>query len=97
MLNNKNGNAAVMPAASKKLSKASKDKILTEHIPMFVMLAVTFTALAQKTMALVGNVANGNATFLVDGLQLIIAVLLMVLGVLVAASCFQKLFKKAEK
>lgn len=69
----------------------------TLYIPMFVMLAVTFTALAQKTMALVGNVANGNATFLVDGLQLIIAVLLMVLGVLVAASCFQKLFKKAEK
>ena len=39
MFNNKNGNAAVMPAASKKLSKASKDKILTEHIPMLIMLA----------------------------------------------------------
>ena len=66
----------------------------TLYIPMFTMLAVTFTALVQKTIALVGNVANGNATFLVDGLQLIIAILLMVLGVLVAASCFQKLFKK---
>ena len=69
----------------------------TLYIPMFTMLVVTFTALVQKTIALVGNVANGNATFLVDGLQLIIAVLLMVLGVLVAASCFQKLFKKKEE
>lgn len=69
----------------------------TLYIPMFAMLAVTFTALVQKTIALVQNVVNGNATFLVDGLQLIIAVLLMVLGVLVAASCFQKLFKKKEE
>ena len=68
----------------------------TLYIPMFTMLAVTFTALVQKIIALVGNVAAGNATFLVDGLQLIIAVLLMVLGVLVAASCFQKLFKKEK-
>lgn len=69
----------------------------TLYIPMFIMLAVTFTALIQKFIALVSNVASGNATFLVDGLQLIIAVLLMVLGVLVAASCFQKLFKKKEQ
>lgn len=69
----------------------------TLYIPMFAMLAVTFTALVQKTIALVQNVVSGNATFLVDGLQLIIAVLLMVLGVLVAASCFQKLFKKKEE
>lgn len=69
----------------------------TLYIPMFAMLAVTFTALVQKTIALVQNVVNGNATFLVDGLQLIIAILLMVLGVLVAASCIQKLFKKKEE
>lgn len=69
----------------------------TLYIPMFTMLAVTFTALIQKFIALVSTVASGNATFLVDGLQLIIAVLLMVLGVLVAASCFQKLFKKKEQ
>ena len=65
----------------------------TLYVPMFVMLAVTFTALIQKTIALVGNVVNGNATFLVDGLQLIVAVLLMVLGVMVAYSCLSKLFK----
>ena len=49
-----------------------------------MMLAVTFTALVQKTIVLVSNVVNGKATFLVDGLQLIVAVLLMVLGVMVA-------------
>ena len=70
----------------------------TLYIPMFVMLAVTFTALIQKTIALVSNIASGNATFLVDGLQFIVAILLMVLGVLVAFSCLKKLFtaKKEE-
>ena len=69
----------------------------TLYIPMFVMLVVTFTALIQKTIALVQNIASGQATFLVDGLQFIVAILLMVLGVLVAFSCLKKLFgKKAE-
>ena len=69
----------------------------TLYIPMFAMLAVTFTALIQKTIALVQNIASGQATFLVDGLQFIIAILLMILGVLVAFSCLKKLFgKKAE-
>ena len=69
----------------------------TLYAPMFIMLAVTFTALVQKTIALVKNIAGGNATMLVDGLQFIVAILLMVLGVLVAFSCLKKLFtKKAE-
>ena len=69
----------------------------TLYAPMFIMLAVTFTALVQKTIALVTNMVNGQATLLVDGLQFIVAILLMVLGVLVAFSCLKKLFgKKAE-
>ena len=69
----------------------------TLYIPMFTMLVVTFTALIQKTIALVKNMVNGQATLLVDGLQFVVAVLLMVLGVLVAFSCLRKLFaKKAE-
>mgnify|MGYP000092206587 FL=1 len=65
---------------------------------MFIMLAVTFTALVQKTIALVRNMVSGQATLLVDGLQFIVAILLMVLGVLVAFSCLKKLFtaKKEE-
>lgn len=68
----------------------------TLYIPMFVMLAVTFTALVQKTIVLVSNIAAHNATFLVDGLQLIVALLLMILGVLVAYSCLKKLFTTAK-
>ena len=63
----------------------------TLYAPMFIMLAVTFTALIQKTIALVRNIASGQATFLVDGLQFIVAILLMVLGVCVAFSCLKKI------
>lgn len=69
----------------------------TLYAPMFIMLAVTFTALIQKTIGLVANIANGQATFLVDGLQFIVAILLMVLGVCVAFSCLEKLFGAKEK
>lgn len=71
----------------------------TLYIPMCTMLVVTFTALIQKTIAICTKLfVTGGFVFLVDGLQLIIAILLMVLGVMVAFSCFSKLFgsKKAE-
>ncbi len=35
----KNGDVAVMPQASKKLSRQSRDRLLSEHIPMLTMLA----------------------------------------------------------
>jgi carbon starvation protein len=58
------------------------------------MLVVTFTALIQKTISICTKLfVTGGFVFLVDGLQLIIAILLMVLGVMVAFSCFSKLFK----
>ena len=71
----------------------------TLYAPMFIMMAVTFTALIQKTIALVTNMVNGQATLLVDGLQFIVAILLMILGVLVAFSCLKKLFtaKKSDE
>lgn len=65
----------------------------TLYVPMFAMLAVTFTALVQKVIALVSNIMAGTAQFFVDGLQLIVAALLMVLGVMVASSCLMKLLK----
>lgn len=39
MLKNKTDGAATMPAASKKLRSFSRDKLMTEHIPMIIMLA----------------------------------------------------------
>lgn len=65
----------------------------TLYVPMCTMLIVTFTALIQKTIAICTKIfITGGFVFLVDGLQLIIAILLMVLGVMVAFSCFSKLF-----
>ena len=65
----------------------------TLYVPMCTMLIVTFTALIQKTIAICTKLfITGGFVFLVDGLQLIIAILLMVLGVMVAFSCFSKLF-----
>ena len=49
--------------------------------PLVIRLCVPFTALVQRVIALVQAVAAGSATFLVEGLQLIIAVLLIALGV----------------
>lgn len=70
----------------------------TLYIPMCTMLLVTFTALIQKTIAICTKLfITGGFVFLVDGLQLIIAILLMVLGVMVAFSCFGRLFAKTAK
>lgn len=85
--------AALVLIALAVFLKTTGRKGWTLYAPMFMMLLVTFTALVQKTIALVRNVVSGKATFLVDGLQLIVAVLLMVLGVMVAYSCLTKLFK----
>lgn len=70
----------------------------TLYVPMCMMLAVTFTALVQAVWKIGTKLFGaGEFVFLTDGLQLIVAILLMILGVLVAASCFGKLFKKEEK
>lgn len=64
--------------------------------PMCIMLAVTFTALAQAIIAILKKISVGNFVFLTDGLQLIFAVLLAALGVMVAVSCLKKLVGKEE-
>ena len=48
--------------------------------PLIIMLCVTFTALVQRFIALINAYQAGSATFLVEGLQLILAVLLIALG-----------------
>lgn len=57
-------------------------------VPMVVMLAVTLTALVQKSIQLIGNPTPGNI------LQLVFAVALFVLGVIVACLGFKKLAEK---
>ena len=62
--------------------------------PLIIMLCVTFTALVERVVALVKAYGAGTAVFLVEGLQLIIAILLMVLGVIIVIRCGKELFLK---
>ena len=62
--------------------------------PLIIMLCVTFTALVERVIALVKAYGAGTAVFLVEGLQLIIAILLMVLGVIIVICCGIELFRK---
>ena len=64
--------------------------------PLVIMLCVTFTALVQRMIALVSAVAAGSATFLVEGLQLIIATLLIALGLTIVVSSVRA-YTAAEK
>lgn len=62
--------------------------------PLIIMLCVTFTALVERTIALVHAFGAGTAVFMVEGLQLIIAILLMVLGVIIVYTSGKELFQK---
>lgn len=64
--------------------------------PLIIMLCVTGTALVQRTIALVKAFAAGSGTFLVEGLQLIIAVLLMVLGVIIVVNSLRVYFESKK-
>ena len=63
-------------------------------VPCVIMLCVTFTALVQRTIALVGAFSAGTAVFMVEGLQLIVAILLMVLGVIIVVTSGKELLSK---
>ena len=65
--------------------------------PLIVMLCVTFTALVERFVALVQAYVNGSATFMVEGLQLIIAVLLMILGATIVLHSGKRLFTSKAK
>ena len=65
--------------------------------PLIIMLCVTFTALVQRTIGLVKAFTAGTAVFMVEGLQLIIAILLMVLGVVIVVNSGRELFNKKKE
>jgi carbon starvation protein len=62
--------------------------------PMFIMLAVTFTALVFTIKAKGGLLLSGGFKFEADGLQLVFAILLLILGLMVAVSGIKKLGEK---
>ena len=61
--------------------------------PLLIMLAVTSTALVQRTAAMVQAFTAGTGVFMVEGLQLIVAVLLMLLGVIIVWTSGKELLK----
>ncbi len=66
--------------------------------PFVIMLIVTFSALVQRFISLVNAFTAGTGVFMVEGLQLIVAVLLMILGVTIVVTSGKELVrKKAEK
>ena len=69
--------------------------------PLIIMLCVTFTALVQRTIAMVKAIKLAGQTswgsvFIANGLQLIIAILLIVLGVIIVVNSV-KSYAKSEK
>ena len=59
-----------------------------------IMLIVTFTALIQRSIALVKAFTAGSAVFMVEGLQLIVAILLLILGVTIVVTSGKELVRK---
>ncbi len=68
--------------------------------PLIIMLCVTGTALVERTIGLIQAFASGGASLLTEGLQLVIALLLMVLGVIIVVNSLRAYFaskKGAER
>ncbi len=77
--------------------KSTKRQGFMLYFPMGFMLVVTFTALIMSIVKIIGKMGAGGFDMLSDGLQLIIAVMLLGLGVMVAYSGIRKLMGKPEK
>ena len=65
--------------------------------PLIIMLCVTFTALVERFIALVKAYQAGTAVFMVEGLQLIIAVLLIILGLTIVLHSGKRFVGKETK
>ncbi len=61
------------------------------YVPMTFMFVVTMSALVISVYNIVLKLSAGNFVFMVDGLQLIIALALMTLALLVVSNCLKEL------
>jgi len=66
-------------------------------VPTVIMLAVTFTSLVLSIKDRVVLLTRGSQNASAPGMQIVIAALLLVLGILVAISCAKKLLEKNPK
>jgi carbon starvation protein len=76
--------------------KKSGRRIFMLIVPTTIMLAVTYTSLVLSIINKVKLLLNGGFTPGVDDIQMGIAILLLVLGILVAVSCINKLLEKDQ-
>ena len=74
--------------------KATGRKGWMLYVPMTIMFCVTMTALAMSIWRIFGTISAGTFVFMVDGLQLIIAVALIALALMVVMHCLPKLSDK---
>ena len=65
--------------------------------PLFGSANQLLSALVERTIGLVKAYAAGSATFLVEGLQLIIAILLMALGLIIVINSLKAYFKAQKE
>ncbi len=65
------------------------------YVPVAFLLCSTFTSLVQSTLGCITALqTSGVAVIATSGLQLVFAILLMVLGLIVAYNCLKELFTK---
>ena len=65
------------------------------YVPVVFLLCCTFTSLAQSIMGCVTALQAGGMTVIAtSGLQLFFAILLVILGLIVAVNCLKELFTK---
>ncbi len=65
------------------------------YVPVVFLLCSTFTSLVQSTLGCITALqTSGMAVVATSGLQLVFAILLMVLGVIVAYNCLKEFFTK---
>ena len=74
--------------------KATGRKGYMLYIPMTIMFCVTMTALGMSVWRIFGTLSNGTFVFMVDGLQLILAIALIALALMVVMHCLPKLSDK---
>jgi carbon starvation protein len=62
------------------------------YFPMIFMFCATMSALVMSVYGIFGKMMNGKFVVLVDGLQLVVAICLMVLAIMVVKHCGKELF-----
>lgn len=89
--------AAMVLIALSVFLKVTGRKGFMLYVPMTLMLVVTMTSLGMSIYNICMKLfVNGGFVFMTDGLQLIVAILLVILGLLIAFSSGRKLVEKPK-